>query len=237
MQIPCPNCQTLNRAGGKFCMKCGKPLSQPAAPAQAPRLPQAAPQPFMPSPPPPQPQPFRPAPPQPAYTPPAYAPAASANAGASKGHRLIGPGGAAAILLFFLPWISVSCQRQTALSFSGWNLAAGGQVDSVFGPVPINGSGEFFIILLAAIACATLGALVYMRRISNRPAALGAVGAVAISVLILLIKLINPLGGQSNASGIDTSMLRIDPQIGLIGTLLAYVAIVVGAVMDLRNKP
>ena len=42
---------------------------------------------------------------------------------------------------------------------------------------------------------------------------------------------------QAGQAGVDPSMLRIDPQIGLIGTLLAYVAIVVGAVLDLRHKP
>lgn len=231
MQVPCPNCQTLNRPGGKFCMKCGKPLPQVAPPA----APQAAPQPFIPSPPPPQAQPFRPMPPQPAYAPPTYAPTVGSST--RKGHRLIGPAGAAAILLFFLPWVSVSCQGQTAISLSGWNLAAGGQVSSALGAIPINGDGVFFISWLAAIACAVLGALVFARRLPARPAAIGAVAAVAISVLILLIKLINPLGGQGNTSGIDTSMIRIDPQIGLIGTLLAYVTIVVGAVLDLRHKP
>jgi hypothetical protein len=204
-------------------MRCGKPLPSAAPPlAQQPPYPQPTP-----------PQPFMATPPQPAYTPAAYTPAVSS--GACTGHRLIGPGGAAALLLFFLPWISVSCQGQTAISLSGWNLAAGGQVSTALGPLPLGaGSPEIFIMLLAAIACAALGGLVFMRRMPARVAAVAALTAVAISVLIFLSKAINP---QVNQAGIDPSILRIDPQIGLIGTLLAYVAIVIGAVMDLRHKP
>ena len=26
MQVTCPNCQTLNRPGGKFCLRCGRLL-------------------------------------------------------------------------------------------------------------------------------------------------------------------------------------------------------------------
>jgi hypothetical protein len=226
MQVTCPSCVTLNHAGGKFCMRCGKPLPSAAPPvsppAQQPPYPQPTPA-----------QPFMASPPQPAYTPTAYTPAA--NSGASTGHRLIGPGGAAAILLFFLPWISVSCQGQPAISLSGWNLAAGGQVSTALGPIPLGaGSPEIFIMLLAAIACAVLGGLVFTRRMPDQAAAVAALAAVALSVLIFLSKVGNP---QASQAGVDPSMLRIDPQIGLIGTLLAYVAIVVGAVLDLRHKP
>lgn len=43
MQITCPNCQTLNRAGGKFCQRCGKPLPSAAPPVPAQPVYQAPP--------------------------------------------------------------------------------------------------------------------------------------------------------------------------------------------------
>jgi hypothetical protein len=151
-----------------------------------------------------------------------------------KGHRLIGPAGAAAFLLFFLPWISVSCQGQQIMSVSGWNLAAGSVVSTAFGPAEIKGSLILFLTLLAAVACIAVAVLVYLRRLPKRIGAIAAIGAVGISLFALLIKAI---GAQADMRGADQSLVRIDLQLGLIGTLIAYGVIVVGAALDLRTKP
>jgi hypothetical protein len=170
-----------------------------------------------------------------AYVPPANYAAASTNTG--KGHRLIGPAGAAAILLFFLPWVSVSCRGQQLMSVSGWNLAVGGEIPTALNttfPFTEYASPILLLMLLAAIACLVVGALVFLRKLPNRLGAIIALASVGIGLGALLIKVLGLRTGQSSA---DMSVLQIDPQLGLIGFLTAYAVIVGGAVLDLRAKP
>ncbi len=250
METLCPKCESPNRAGARFCVRCGQPLPNVVPTPQPPPAP--VPEPAPASPPPawqpqqrpaapltwaqPQssaaaPPPYVPQPAQAAYAPPVNYAAASVSTG--KGHRFIGPAGAAAFLLFFLPWISVSCQGKHVMSVSGFNLAAGSEVASAYGPAQLPSTPILFLMLLAAIACIVVGVLVYLRRLPKRIGAVAALAAVAIGLLALL----NAGSTQTATQGADTSLMRIDPQLGLIGTLIAYVVIVVGAVLDLRTKP
>ena len=86
-----------------------------------------------------------------------------------------------------------------------------------------------FLVLLAAIGCLALVYFGYQRRIATRIGAYVAAGLAGASLLILLAKF---SGAQSQAtqSGVTAKL-----QYGLWGTVLANVAIIIGAVLDLRE--
>jgi len=147
-----------------------------------------------------------------------------------KGNRIIGPAAAIALVCFFLPWVLVSCGGQPMASFSGWQLAAGGNIQTGFGTQPIEGSPVLFLVLLAAIGCLALVYFGYQRQIVTRTGAYIATGLAGASLLILLAKF---SGAQSQATqpGVTVKL-----QYGLWGTVLANVAIIIGAVLDLREE-
>ena len=69
---------------------------------------------------------------------------------------LSGGGGGVAVLCFFLPWITVSCQGMPlSFSFSGWTLAVGTTIENQ----RIPGEPILFLVVLAAIALIPLSLL------------------------------------------------------------------------------
>jgi hypothetical protein len=147
----------------------------------------------------------------------------------SKGSKIIGPAATVALVCFFLPWILVSCGGQPVASFSGWQLAAGGNVQTGFGAQPVEGSPELFLILLAALGCLALVYFVYQRQIAIRTVAYTAIGSAGLSLLILLAKF---SGAQSRAAEVG---ITAQLQYGFWGTVLGNVAVIIGAVLDLME--
>lgn len=154
----------------------------------------------------------------------------------SKGSKIIGPASAIALITFFMPWVLVSCENQPVASFTGWQLATGGSVETSLGrqPVPLEGSPSLFLVWLAAMGCLALVYLVYRQRLEVRKAAYGALGLAALSLLILLAKFATadtqpPTGGPR----ID---VQLRMQYGFWGTVLAYIAVIVGGVIDVKEE-
>lgn len=235
MQI-CPNCQATNREDNRFCISCGTALSASALSAEA--VPPATARSIEAI----SPAVVAPVPasastsdlerPVDSLRPPA---AIDQPAGLSKGNKIIGSAAAIALMCFFLPWVLVSCEDQPVASFSGWQLATGGTVQTSMGaqPFPLEASPVLFLVLLAAAACLALVYFLYQRRIALRKAAYAAIGLAGLSLLILLVKFAGAQAQPPQAgSGIDVQ-LRL--QYGFWGTVLANLAIIAGAVVALRE--
>jgi hypothetical protein len=98
--------------------------------------------------------------------------------------------------------------------------------------LPVESSPGLLLILLAAIGCLVVVFLVYRGQIGQRTGAYTAIGLSILSLLILLFKFIQ---GQASAGDAPVSV-TLSPRLGAIGTVLAYIAIIVGASLDLREQ-
>jgi hypothetical protein len=153
----------------------------------------------------------------------------------SKGNRIISPAASVAIICFFLPWVLVSCDNRPVGTFSGWQLATGSapDVSSITMPsVPVESSPSLFLILLAAIGCLVVVFLVYQGQMARR---MGAYLAIGLSILSLLVMLFKFIQGQASAGDAPVPV-ALTPRLGAIGTVLAYIAIIIGASLDLNEK-
>lgn len=147
----------------------------------------------------------------------------------SKGSRIMGPAAALVLLCFFLPWITVSCAGQPVASLSGMELATGTQL-----PTGENTSSpQLFLVPIAALVVLSIILMMYQRRITVRVGALGAIIVSLIGLLPIVLEFIT--SRSSNVAGDFGSMITITPQIGLWGVILANLAIVAGAVVDLMD--
>lgn len=160
----------------------------------------------------------------------------------SKGSKLMSPAAVLILLCFFLPWITVSCAGQPVQSVTGWQLASDGR------------SPELFLVPLAALTVLGIVFLLYQQRIKLRTGAFAAMGASAVGLLILLVKFLSSrsqLGNLTDLSSlgslVDPSMLgdisglagdaiKLSPQIGLWGVILAFLAVIIGAVLDVMDR-
>jgi hypothetical protein len=152
----------------------------------------------------------------------------------SKGNKIVGPAAALVLLCFFMPWVLVSCEDQPVATFSGWQLASGGMIQTSLGaqPFPLVGSPSLFLVLLAGAGCLALVYMVYRRRIAPRQSAYGAIGVAVLSLLILFVKF---AGAQSQAAQAGPGNAQVRMEYGFWGTVLAYFAIIAGAVMVLKE--
>ncbi len=158
-----------------------------------------------------------------------------------------------ALLLFFLPWVTVSCADQTLVSMSGLDLATG----SVTAHNPMTGEIERppdlgepdFPVLIAAILIAA--ALVLSFVLKRGQAALASIGALAAAAALIsytvLLRMpdkaregVTEQGGQST-QGIDQAQLaqliRVETATGFWLTLAALIAAIVVTWMARRQAP
>lgn len=155
----------------------------------------------------------------------------------SKGSKITGSGAAVAFICFFLPWVLVSCEDQSVMMLSGWDAATGGNVQTTFGPQLIDGSPILFIVLLAAAGCLALVYFVYRRQIAIRSSAYAALGLAGISLLILIVKALTPQTAIPQNDMVNMNFdIKLNFQYGFWGTVLAFLAIIGGAIMDLTQK-
>ena len=150
-----------------------------------------------------------------------------------KGHKLASPAAVIGIICFFLPWIMVSCGNQEIVSFSGWELAAGTEVSIGFGQTEqLPGSPELFLVLLPALAVLALAYRALRHGSTSKfydgTAVIG-LGALALVVALLA------LGGE-DPSELAAQGITVDYRIGYWGTVLAYIGVTVGGILNIRTE-
>ncbi len=160
----------------------------------------------------------------------------------TTGNKIIGAASGVVMICFFLPWILVSCEGQPVASLSGWQLAVGTNVQNTLQspPIfrsppspPIQGSPVLFLVLLAAIGCLAIIYLIYRRQLALQIGSFGAIGLAVLSLLILLFKMVD---AQPDLQQTDFVNIETHYQSGLFGTILGYLGIIVGAVLNLTEK-
>jgi hypothetical protein len=149
----------------------------------------------------------------------------------SKGNKISGAASAIACVCFFMPWVLVSCEQQPVASFTGWQLASGGTVSSALGPLPLQGSPEIFLVLLSSIAALALIYMVYRSQLDLRRASYGLIGVAVVSLFLMLTKF---LGAESRATAEAGVEVSVRLRFGFWGVVLANIATITGAVMNLR---
>lgn len=165
-------------------------------------------------------------------------PASSSDGGAPLFNLARGAKGVA-LLLFLLPWVTISCQGQELASFSGFNLATG----SVSVPHPMTGAAEappgggerdIPVIAAALLILLSLAATFVLKR---GQAALLAAGGAAVSALLIsytvLVKVPAKMRESAAAEGgvgMDqqeiANMISVNVEIGFWLTLAALIAAV-----------
>jgi hypothetical protein len=137
----------------------------------------------------------------------------------TKSHRIIGPSAGASLLCFFLPWVLVSCEGQPVASFSGFQLAFGGQINSPAGVIPLNASPDLLLVLLGIVAILGMIVLVYQGRMIAARTTRFITGIVGLNLVILLWRM---LTAGSSASSQGGPTVEVSLQLGYWITLLAH---------------
>lgn len=158
-----------------------------------------------------------------------------------------------ALLLFFLPWVTVSCAGQELASMSGYDLAMG----SVSVTNPMTGASETppgagerdLPVIVAALLIAGALALTFVlgRSLGGLIAAAGSAGAAALIAYTVFMRLPARLhqgstpGGDAADAGINqqqiAEMVRIDHAIGFWLVLAALAAAVAFNLMARGRTP
>lgn len=151
----------------------------------------------------------------------------------SRGNLIVGPAAVVAFVCFFLPWITSSCQGQEVATLSGRQLTTGTTVQ--IRPIPggplsqtreIKPQRRLLAIPIAAVACLALVALSLRRLI--RPQLAGLLAAI-LAIICLLVLLDRTLATRKQA---DQNGFEVSLRYGAIGTTIAYVAVLIGGVID-----
>ncbi len=144
-----------------------------------------------------------------------------------------------ALLLFLLPWVTISCQGQELASFSGYNLATGSV--SVANPMtgaaetpPGGGERDIPVIAAALLILLSLAATFVLKR--GQAALIAAGGAAAAALLISYTVLVRVPASMRESAAAEggagmnqqelADMISVDVQIGFWLTLAALIAAV-----------
>lgn len=146
-----------------------------------------------------------------------------------NGKVLSGPAAVLIIVLFFLPWVTVSCDGMPIGEFSGYHLASGtvpDGSDDVFSAGQIDGDPILFAIpLIGLVTLGLLGVTIWKSSFEAN-ASWGQIIAAFIGLLILVLEWVQ-LRGQSDG------VFEIVFQPALWGTAVTLLAIGGGAIFDL----
>jgi hypothetical protein len=139
------------------------------------------------------------------------------------------------LLLFFLPWVTVSCQTMgVSHSPTGWNLAAGFSVRGPFGQSQkVPGEPMLFLLLLAAIGLLAV-AVAREHSLAGRIADTSAVALAAGGLLIGAVKYLQWTHELARQTG---GLVSITPNAGLVLTSAAFLAAGAGGVLGLLSAP
>jgi len=149
---------------------------------------------------------------------------------AIKPARVLGWAGPLTLILFFLPWITVSCQMgNPSMSLSGMDLAKGVSVMGQTSP----GQPILFLIPLAALVLLGLAIRAHtMMRAADRPAAIVQIVAAGVPLLIMLVKYISWASDiQQNGRG----MITLSMNMGFVVTVLAFLCAAAGGILVLKE--
>lgn len=175
---------------------------------------------------------------------------AAAPAGGSTLFNLARGAKLAALLLFFLPWVTVSCAGQELASMSGYDMAVG----SVTVTNPMTGASETppgagerdlpVLVAGALILVSLVLTFVLARGLAALIAAGGAAGAAILIGYTVFVRVPAKMHGGSMGGGDPASagfneqqlaeMIRVEHAIGLWLTLLALAAAVALNLMSRR---
>ena len=154
----------------------------------------------------------------------------------SRGSSIISVAAAVAVICFFLPWFLVSCQGEPIAEVSGWQLAAGQRYQDGYSTPFTQASAyriqavELFLVLLAALGCLVAVFLAYQHRITVRRAVSIALGLAVLSLLVVFYEIADVHSDLADYG------LTVKLRIGILGTILANAAAILGAVFDLRDR-
>ncbi|MCA9936188.1 MAG: FHA domain-containing protein [Ardenticatenaceae bacterium] len=150
-----------------------------------------------------------------------------------SGKWISGPAAFLILVLFFLPWVSVSCNGQPIGELTGYELASGGDNDVAvtadFQLIPSGGNDlALFFFPLAGLFTFGLLALAWFR-----PNVMGAAGGgqAALAVMGLLILLLE--WRQLSSAGEGAFEIEVMP--ALWGTAVALLLILAGGAVDIWN--
>jgi len=151
----------------------------------------------------------------------------------------------AMLILFLLPFFSVSCEGVTVASASGFDLVIGGELDGMIADMAKEGGGgdasfdgdlsvdpELWAIVLLAIVIVGL----VLSLIKGAPKSLhGAVGlAGLVAIVMLYLKVTDGADLPSEAAEVEIS---VGMGFGLMGVTLGFVVMLIGGTSSLRRGP
>jgi hypothetical protein len=151
----------------------------------------------------------------------------------TKSHRIIGPSAGVSLLAFFLPWVLVSCEGQPVASFSGFQLAFGGAVNTQMGVIPVNASFDLLLLLAGVVAILVMIFMVYQGRMLAARTMRFITIIVGVNALILLWRALTA-GASASAQGGPT--VEVSLQLGYWITLLAHGAMGYALWQDRRDR-
>lgn len=146
-----------------------------------------------------------------------------------NGKVLSGPAAVLILVLFFLPWILISCDGVEVGEFSGYNLAASVSPDNgedIFAQSEISGDPILFVIPLAGAVSLILLVITLAKPSFEANAGWGQIIAAFIALLVLLLEWLQ-FWEESNG------LFEMIIQPALWGTLASLLAIGIGAIFDL----
>ncbi len=154
-----------------------------------------------------------------------------------------------ALLLFVLPWVTISCAEQTLASMSGVDLAMGSV--TVTNPMtgaserpPGAGEADMYVIAAAILILAALLATFLLKGRAGAIAAIGGCAAAAALLCYTVLVRIPAKAHESPASGSGAEgmteqqlaeLIRIDVALGFWLTIAALAAAIVLNVMAMRG--
>jgi hypothetical protein len=148
------------------------------------------------------------------------------------GTPVIGGAAAVALICFFMPWVTVSCNKQPIATLTGWQIAVGWTPAVAAGqsarPQAQGGDTVLLLVLFAAIACLVVAGLCFARIIAPR---MGGIIAAAVAVLALILIMNKSMGNQASQTQQGISM-AIEWQWGYFLTVLAYLGVLAGGVLN-----
>lgn len=139
------------------------------------------------------------------------------------------------IVGFFMPWVSVSCIGSEMVTFSGYQIAAGGDVPTVWGPVDMgSGSPVLFLTPLAAIVILVIFYVGVVRGRIGVPAAitqmvLAASGLLSVLVVVAQVRADFDLGPDALIQfGVRTLY-------GFLATVFGLIGVIVGGLLAIPD--
>jgi lysylphosphatidylglycerol synthetase-like protein (DUF2156 family) len=136
---------------------------------------------------------------------------------------------AAALLLmlcFFLPWVTVSCSGQPVATVSGQDLASGMTVEAFGSSEHLEGETVLYLVPLAGVIA--LGLALIGGRVGKGLSIAQIILAVLVSLLLFLTW--NNMQSQIRQYNLDVSL-----KIGFLGSILAVLGIIAGAVLSMSD--